>query len=105
VEAGLHPSGTKLRFLEERKVLEQFIVIGVGLALIGVILGIVATDRWSNTGFGDLRPSQNLRFVIFSVLSFLLGGQSLLAAFYFGIINLLAERRGRIGAPSKTDAI
>lgn len=105
VEAGLHPSGTQLRFLEERKVLEQFIVIGAGLALIGVILGIVATQRWSNTGFGDLAPSQNLRYVIFSVLSFLLGGQSLLAAFYFGIINLLAERRGRIGAPSNTGAI
>jgi hypothetical protein len=73
VEAGLHPPRTKLWFLEERKVFEQFIVIGIVFGLIGIVLGVIATERWSTTGFGDLVPSQDMRFVIFSVLFLLLG--------------------------------
>jgi hypothetical protein len=102
VEAGLHPPHTRLRFLQERKVLEQFIALGAGLALIGIVLGLVATGQWSTSSVSPLFPYQNVRLVVFSVLFLLLGGQSLLAAFYFGIINLLAERRGRISAPTKT---
>jgi hypothetical protein len=46
-------------------------------------------------GFGSLRPALTIRFVICSVLFLLLGGQTFLAGFYFGLINLVAERRTR----------
>ena len=38
-------------------------------------------------------PATTIRLVIFSVLFSLLGGQTVLASFYFGLVNLVAERR------------
>ena len=93
VETGLHPLRTKFWFLEERRTLEQCVTIGVALMLVGVVLGIFAARQWELTGFGTLRPESTIRFAICSVLFLLLGGQTLLAGFYFGLINLGAERR------------
>jgi hypothetical protein len=71
--------------------------LGVGIALmaVGVTLGIIAGRQWELTGFGALRPATTIRLVICSVLFLLLGGQTLLAGFYFGLINLVAERRAQ----------
>jgi hypothetical protein len=93
VDTGLHPPQTNFRFLEQRRTLEWCIVIGVTLFVVGVALGIIAARQWSLVGFGSLRPALTIRFVICSVLFLLLGGQTLLAGFYFGLMNLVAERR------------
>ena len=95
VETGLHPPRTKFWFLEERRTLEQCAVTGVVLMIIGVVLGVFAARQWELAGFGHLRPEATIRFAIFSVLFLLLGGQTLLAGFYFGLINLVAERRAQ----------
>jgi len=93
VETGLHPLGSRFAFLQERRTLERCMVIGVTLIIVGVVLGIIAARQWSLVGFGSLRPALTIRFVICSVLFLLLGGQTLLAGFYFGLMNLVAERR------------
>jgi hypothetical protein len=93
VETGLHPLRTKFWFLEQRRTLEQCVTIGVVLIFVGVVLGIIAAAQWELTGFGALRPESTIRFTICSVLFLLLGGQTFLAGFYFGLINLVAERR------------
>jgi glycosyltransferase involved in cell wall biosynthesis len=93
VEAGLHPLRTKFWFLEQRRTLEQCLTIGVVLIFVGVVFGIIAARQWELTGFGALRPESTIRFAICSTLFLLLGGQTLLAGFYFGLINLVAERR------------
>ncbi len=93
VETGLHPPSNRFRFLRERRTLERCIVIGLALILVGVILGTIAARQWSLVGFGNLRPALTIRFVICSVLFLLLGGQTLLAGFYFGLINLIGERK------------
>jgi hypothetical protein len=93
VETGLHPPRTKFWFLEQRRTLEQCVVIGLVFVLVGVALGIIAAYEWSLAGFGTLRPASTLRFVICSVLFLLLGGQTVMAGFYFGLVNLVAERR------------
>ena len=95
LESGLHPPRSKLRFLEKRSVLEWCVVMGVAFVLAGVVLGITAARQWSLVGFGSLRPALTIRFVICSVLFLLLGGQTLLAGFYFGLINLVAEYRAQ----------
>ena len=95
IESGLHPPTTKYRFLEQRRTLEWCIVIGIGLIFAGVTLGVFAARQWSLVGFGSLGAEWVLRLVICSVLFLLLGGETLLAGFYFGLMNLVAERRTR----------
>jgi hypothetical protein len=95
VETGLHPLGSRFGFLQQRRMLERCMVIGVTLIIVGVVLGIIAARQWSLASFGSLRPVLTIRFVICSVLFLLLGGQTLLAGFYFGLMNLVAERRTR----------
>ena len=93
VETGLHPPQTKFWFLEQRPILERCAMIGFVLILVGLFLGLAAAHEWSVAGFGPLRPSYTIRMVIGSVLFLLLGGQTVLAGFYFGLVNLVAERR------------
>jgi len=95
VESGLHPPQTKFRFLERRRTLEWCLVIGITLLMVGVVLGMIAARQWSLVGFGGLRPVSTIRFVICSVLFLLLGGQTIMAGFYFGLINLVTERNER----------
>jgi hypothetical protein len=81
--------------------LEQCVTVGVALMLVGVVLGVIAAHQWELAGFGSLRPESTIRFAIVSVLFLLLGGQTLLAGFYFGLINLVAERRTQRVSPSR----
>lgn len=102
VETGLHPPRTKFWFLKDRRTLERCVVAGIVLIVLGVALGTIAARQWEVAGFGALKPDVTIRLVICSVLFLLLGGQTLLAGFYFGLINLVAERRGlrRLSAPT-----
>jgi glycosyltransferase involved in cell wall biosynthesis len=93
-ETGLHPPRTRFWVLEQRPTLERWSLAGLLLILIGLVLGVIAGHEWSLAGFGRLRPANTIRVVICSVLFLLLGGQTVLAGFYFGLLNLVAERRG-----------
>jgi glycosyltransferase involved in cell wall biosynthesis len=105
VETGLHPPQTKFWFLEQRLTLERCALVGLFLILVGLLLGLAASYEWSLAGFGGLRPSATIRVVIGSVVFLLLGGQTILAGFYFGLVNLVAERRAmRQTNASKTAA-
>jgi glycosyltransferase involved in cell wall biosynthesis len=93
VETGLHPPQTRFAFLTKRRTLERLVVLGLGLICLGVGLGVVATREWELVRFGSLQPDFTIRLVICSVLCLLLGGQTLLSGFYFGLLNMVAERR------------
>jgi glycosyltransferase involved in cell wall biosynthesis len=95
VETGLHPLRTRFWILEDRGTLEWFVVIGAALSLVGLVLGMIAAGRWFLSGFGNLHPTVTIRLVICSVVFMLLGAQTALAGFFFGLMNLLAERRTR----------
>jgi len=96
IETGLHPPGTRFWFLQKRSALEGCILTGIALMLAGIALGFVAAYQWRLARFGSLTPSLTIRVVASSVLFLLLGGQTLLAGFYFGLVNLATERRERI---------
>lgn len=94
VETRLHPSGTRFEDLVRQGTLERLIVLGGGIVAIGLVLGLAAARHWGGTGFGDLDPIVSpIRLVISSALLLILGGQTIQAGFYFGLLNLLAERR------------
>jgi glycosyltransferase involved in cell wall biosynthesis len=95
IETGLHPPKTKLRFLERREALERLVLLGSFLGALGLLLGFIAWRQWSEAGYDDLTPSVTIRVVIGSVLLLLVGGQTVLAGCYFGLINLLADRRAQ----------
>lgn len=96
IETGLHPPGTRFWFLQKRSALEGCVLTGIALMLAGIALGFVAAYQWRLARFGSLTPSLTIRVVASSVLFLLLGGQTLLAGFYFGLVNLAGERRERI---------
>jgi glycosyltransferase involved in cell wall biosynthesis len=100
IETGLHPPGTRFWFLQKRAALEGCIATGIALVVIGVALGLVAAYQWQLAKFGNLTPSFTIRIVACSVLFLLLGGQTLLGGFYFGLANLASERRERISGSS-----
>ncbi|PZR72374.1 MAG: dolichol-P-glucose synthetase [Chthoniobacterales bacterium] len=93
VETGLHPPHTRFWFLTERRTLERLVIVGLTLICLGILLGIMATREWELVRFGSLHPDFTIRLVICSVLFLLLGGQTLLAGFYFGLLNMIAEGR------------
>ena len=99
VETGLHPLQTRFWFLEQRRTLERCIVAGAVLLVVGMALGFIAASQWEAVGFGSLQPASTIRLVICSVLFLLLGGQTILAGFYFGLVNLVAERREQRNPP------
>jgi hypothetical protein len=96
IETGLHPPGTRFWFLQKPSALEGCILTGIALVAVGIALGFVAAYQWQLAQFGSLAPSFTIRIVALSVLFLLLGGQTLLGGFYFGLANLAAERRERI---------
>jgi hypothetical protein len=95
IETGLHPLKTNLGFLRRRGTLERLAVLGILLMMVGLVLGGMAGRNWSQVHFEELQPSVTIRLVIGSVLFLLVGGQTVLAGFYFGLINLLTDRRER----------
>lgn len=92
-QSGLHPARTRLEPLKGRGTLMYFFTIGFVLSLVGVGLGALATSFWSMTGFGNLTPDRVTRLVIMSVLFLVIGGQTMMAGFYFGLYNLVDEHR------------
>lgn len=92
IQSGLHPKITKLRPLDDRHTLGHFLLAGGLLATVGLALAFIALRHWAGENFGDLESATPLRVVILSVLFLLLGGQTTLAGFYFGLYNLIAER-------------
>src|SRR5438045_2559079 len=95
VETGLHPSQTRFSFLQQRPTLERCTIIGLALIIVGVVLGIISAHELSLAVLGRLRPAYTIRVVICSVLFLLLGAQTVMAGFYFGLVNLVAERRAQ----------
>jgi hypothetical protein len=75
------------------------VVLDLVLICLGIVLGLIATRQWELVRFGCLQPDLTIRLVTCSVLFLLLGGQTTLAGFYFGLLNLTAERgiqRGKL---------
>lgn len=93
VETGLHPLRTRLGWLQRRNAMELLLLAGLAIASLGVIAGAAAANMWWRTEFGPLNEGKAIRFVIASVLLLILGGQTMLAGGFVGLIHLLVEQR------------
>jgi glycosyltransferase involved in cell wall biosynthesis len=93
IEVGLHPPATKFWMLRDRRTLERFLVTGLILSVLSLIAAISLTlgaGDMVQFSFGDF---SNMQLAIVAGLFLILGGQTMLAGFYFGILHLITERR------------
>jgi glycosyltransferase involved in cell wall biosynthesis len=93
IESGLHPPLTKFHILREQGTLERFLFAGVAIVIISAVVGLAGGALAGNSWLPFLRALsvQDLFFV--AGLIFILGGQTIMAGFYFGFLDMLAGRR------------
>jgi Glycosyl transferase family 2 len=89
IESGLHPPATKFYFLQNRSALEGFVFFGFLLSFVCAILAMVMRARFPSID-SDIFSSQLEAFL---EIGLIIGGQTVLAGFYFGLLHLLRERR------------
>ena len=73
--------------LLRKATLERIVIIGVITMLLGMILLALAVNIWRRAGFGDLDYEQTMRWVIPGCALTALGFETILAGFYFGILQ------------------
>ena len=92
VEAGLAPASPRVRVWLERVNVETCLIAASLLAILGLVLSFNAVRLWSTSRFGDLLPSEMLRWVIPAVTSLVLASQVALGGFFLGLVRLRLRR-------------
>jgi glycosyltransferase involved in cell wall biosynthesis len=72
--------------------LENGLIAGGVLLLVGLALGIYAVGTWDVAGFGALRPSDTMRLVIPSAVAIILAFQTAYGAFFVSVLEIRASR-------------
>lgn len=89
IESSLHPPSTKFWMLQNRGTLERFVISGFLITALSSLLGLMALI-WFRPPAGD---SFSVPLQAFIEIGLIVGGQTVLAGFYFGLLYLLRERR------------
>ncbi|WP_428489945.1 glycosyltransferase family 2 protein [Rhodopila sp.] len=69
---------------------ENALLTGLVLLLLGVALGLCAFGLWSSHGFGSLHPQDTMRFAIPSAAIIILASQLVYGAFFISLLNIRA---------------
>ena len=88
ISEGLLPEDRRLKRLFRIIRLEEGLIIGAILAVLGAGLTAFAYWRWSVASFGDLVPSQTFRVVISAAVSLILGIQTIFSSFFLSVLGL-----------------
>jgi hypothetical protein len=86
--AGLRPVDRGFDFWLRWATLEAGLVAGAALALAGLALSGWAVWFWKRHHFGDLEPTQVLRWVISGATLLMLGCQMVLVSFFLSVLRL-----------------
>jgi len=71
--------------------IERGLITGAILLLLGLALGIAALELWTVRGFGSLRPSEAMRYVIPSATMILVAFQIVYASFFISVLDIRAS--------------
>jgi hypothetical protein len=85
---GLHSKDSSLNKWYRIFTLEKRLLVGAVLTTIGLIGSIYALSDWRSRLFGPLDPVRTLRVVILSILSFILGLQTILSSFFRSVLGI-----------------
>lgn len=88
ITEGLLPEDRRLSRLFNIIRLEEGLLLGVLLVVMGASLTAVAYWRWSQVSFGDLVPSETFRVAIPAVVLLILGIQTIFSSFFLSVLGL-----------------
>ena len=88
VSEGLHPPDPRLERIHRTITLEKGLLVGAVAVLVGVVLLVLAVNKWRNTGFGELDYASTMRLVVPGVTLTALGFQTLLSSFFVSVLGL-----------------
>ena len=92
IEAGLAPVSARTRSRLEHLNVESCLLAAAFLAVLGLALSLNAVRLWGSERFGDLVPTQMLRWVIPAITSLILATQMALGGFFLGLVRLRLRR-------------
>ena len=94
---GLLPPDTKTAWFRRHFGLEILLVAGIGLALSGAVLLVVAFSVWYRQSFGPLEYGRILRLVIPASTLLAIGVQTGFTGFFLGVLDLKKPARENKG--------
>ena len=90
VDQSLQPAGMLPNWVLKHfdRALEMGVVLGTGMALVGVAGIAWATWGWRQLGFGDLEPTETMRALIPAAILVVSGAQTVFGGFFLGVLRL-----------------
>jgi glycosyltransferase involved in cell wall biosynthesis len=88
VSEGLLPADSRFERLQSTVTLEKGLIAGAAAALLGVVLLVLAVNKWRTTGFGELDYASTMRLVVPGVTLTALGFQTVLSSFFLSVLAL-----------------
>jgi hypothetical protein len=85
---GLHPKESSLNKWYRFFTLEKGLLTGAVLTIIGLFGSVYSLNDWGSHLFGPLDPARTLRIVIPSILSLILGLQTILSSFFLSVLGM-----------------
>ena len=98
VQEGFLPANRTYRRVQRWLTLERGLAVGAALVAFGLVAAVASFLRWRESGFGNLDPSQTIRTVVPSMLGFVLGLQTLVAALFVSILSIRRSPPVPVGA-------
>jgi hypothetical protein len=90
---GIVPPDPEFRATFRAITLENGLIGGGILLLVGLVLGILAVGSWKGEAFGALLPGETMRLVIPSATAILLGFDMAYGAFFISVLEIRTTRR------------
>ena len=87
------PRSARFERVAGRATLESGALVGALLFLVGLVIGIVQFCVWAASGFGPQDVTDTVRLAIPAALLMILGVQTIMAAFFLGILSIPVRRR------------
>jgi hypothetical protein len=87
-QEGFLPPNPKFEKILDTVSLENGLILGVVLLLVGIGLGGYAMAQWHAAGFGAVTATRMLRFTLPSAAALMLGVEAIFASFFIGLLQI-----------------
>ena len=98
-EGFLPPTNQRFSRLQGRVNLENSILVGLGLLVLGAVLSVASLWRWGDAGFGGLEPADSIRTAAPAVLGLVVGTQTILFGAFLSLLRIRVVRPDPLSSP------